>query len=159
MKFRVLLISVLLILNLLLPACNGTASTSEPGLKKYEAEFLNLFDTLTQIVGYAQSRETFEAEVQQIKDDLESYHQLYDIYNNYPGLVNLKDINDQAGQGPITVDAKIIDLLRYSRMAYDLTSGKVNIAMGSVLKIWHDYREEGINDPETARVPPLEALR
>jgi len=31
--------------------------------------------------------------------------------------------------------------------------------MGLVLKIWHDYREEGINDPSAARVPSLQILQ
>jgi thiamine biosynthesis lipoprotein len=31
--------------------------------------------------------------------------------------------------------------------------------MGSVLKIWHDYREAGMADPQSARIPPMEDLR
>ena len=34
----------------------------------------------------------------------------------------------------------------------------MNIAMGSVLKIWHDYRTEGLDMPEKAALPPLEML-
>ena len=34
----------------------------------------------------------------------------------------------------------------------------VNIAFGSVLKIWHDYREAGQNNPEEAQLPPMDAL-
>lgn len=29
---------------------------------------------------------------------------------------------------------------------YTVTNGKCNIAMGSVLSIWHKYREQGIDD-------------
>ncbi len=31
--------------------------------------------------------------------------------------------------------------------------------MGSVLSIWHDYRDKGINSPEKAEIPPLEMLK
>ena len=41
---------------------------------------------------------------------------------------------------------------------YDITDGKVNIAMGSVLKVWHDYRDAGIASPEKAELPPMSLL-
>lgn len=31
--------------------------------------------------------------------------------------------------------------------------------MGSVLSIWHEYREAGLDDPENAKLPPMEALQ
>ena len=37
------------------------------------------------------------------EDRLIYYHQLYDIYNNYPDVVNLKTINDSVGGEPIEV--------------------------------------------------------
>jgi len=42
---------------------------------------------------------------------------------------------------------------------YELTDGKTNVAMGSVLKIWHRYRTEGIADPERAALPKMEELQ
>lgn len=127
--------------------------------KRYEAEFLELFDTTTMIVGYAKSRDEFEEYTQFIYDELKVYHQLYDIYNDYDGINNIKTINDNAGIKPIKVDKKIIDLIKFSKDVYGLTKGKTNIAMGSVLKIWHDYRTEGINDPMNASLPPLDLLQ
>jgi thiamine biosynthesis lipoprotein len=41
---------------------------------------------------------------------------------------------------------------------YEKTQGKVNVAMGSVLSIWHEYREEGRNNPEQAKLPEMEDL-
>ena len=37
---------------------------------------------------------------------------------------------------------------------YTVTNGKCNIAMGSVLSIRHKYREQGIDDPKSAELPP-----
>ena len=39
--------------------------------------------------------------------DLSTYNQLYDIYNDYPGVTNVKTINDNAGSAPVEVDDRI----------------------------------------------------
>lgn len=57
------------------------------------------------------------------------------------------------------MDQKIIDMLKLAGEAYEQTDGKVNAAMGSVLSIWHDYRTKGIENPETAEVPPMDQLK
>ncbi|MFA5585215.1 MAG: FAD:protein FMN transferase [Saccharofermentanales bacterium] len=149
---KAILLILLALVLAAVPACSPREPANKPPVK-YEAEFMNLFDTLSRVIGYADSQEAFQEIVSDLKDDLEVYHQLYDIYKSYPGLTNLKDVNDRAGQGPIPVDRKIIDLLLYAKEAYELTDGKVNIALGSVLRIWHDYRGQGILDPASARLP------
>ena len=62
-------------------------------------------------------------------------------YNDYDGVTNIKTINDNAGTAPVQVDDKILGMLELARQMYNTTDGKLNIAMGSVLRIWHDYRE------------------
>lgn len=117
-----------------------------------------LFNTVTEIVAYTKSEEKFEELANLIRDELEIYHQFYDKYNSYDGINNIKTINDNAGIEPVIVDQKIIDLLKYSINAYELTNGTVNIGMGSVLEIWHDYRTEGVNDPMNSKLPPMDLL-
>ena len=39
--------------------------------------------------------------------DLITYNQLYDIYNDYDGVTNVKTINDNAGSAPVEVDDRI----------------------------------------------------
>ena len=119
----------------------GCQVQTEPEMKQYNATFLDVFDTVTAVVGRAESQESFQADAQKIHDDLLYYHQLFDIYNDYAGIANLKTVNDQAGIAPVKVDQTIIDLLLDCRDYYEKTGGKVNVAMGSVLKIWHDARE------------------
>lgn len=131
---------------------------NKPKLTRYEAEFLNFFDTVTQIKGYAENEEEFSKFAQIIYDNLGEYHKLYDIYNNYDGINNIKTINDNAGIKPVEVDQRIIDLLKFSQEAYELTDGKINIAYGAVLSVWHEYRTNGIDDPENAKLPPLNVL-
>lgn len=128
-------------------------------LNRYQAEFISLFDTVTVIVGYSESKEDFTLLAERIKNRLEEYHQLYDIYNDYEGISNIKTINDNAGIAPVRVDVRIIELLEFSLEQYEATDGAVNVAFGSVLSIWHDYRTQGIIDPDHARLPPQDLLR
>ena len=92
--------------------------------------------------------------------DLLEYHRLYDIYNDYDGVVNVKTINDNAGVAPVQVDDKILGMLELARQMYDTTNGKLNIAMGSVLRIWHDCREaaEANTNEADNKLPEQEAL-
>ena len=149
-----------LLLAAVLAGCSPAAAVSgENGeLQRYEASFLDLFDTVTSVVGYAPSEEEFRQTVEQLHDRLEEYHQLYDIYNLYDGVANLKTINDNAGVAPVTVDGRILDLLEFSQQVYQESGGQVNVAMGSVLSLWHQYREAGIEDPENAQLPPEDQL-
>ena len=147
----------LLLACLLLSGCAG--QNPEPEQKQYNATFLTLFDTVTTIVGKADSEDAFRASAQAIHDELLEYHQLFDIYNSYEGITNLKTVNDNAGIGPVTVDRKIIDLLLDCREYYELTGGMVNVAMGSVLHLWHVARNDGINNPANAYLPDEEALK
>lgn len=136
-----------------------SACSKEKELKRYEATFLQLFDTVTTIVGYSESKDEFGVFAQAVYDDLEEYHQLYDIYNDYEGINNIKTINDNAGIAPVKVDQRIIDLLKYAAKMKEETGGKINIAYGAVLKVWHEYREIGVEDPTKAEIPPMELLK
>lgn len=152
-------ISILLAaISLLLVLSGCVQPAGQTGQKQYNATFLTLFDTVTTITGLAESEEAFQAKANEIRDELEVYHQLFDIYNEYEGISNLKTVNDQAGIAPVKVDERIIRLLLDCREYYELTGGKVNVAMGSVLRLWHDARNDGINDPVNARLPDQSEL-
>ena len=124
---------------------------------KYTDTFFNAFDTMIQIVAYTESEEEFERYFDYASQRFLELHRLYDIYNNYDGINNIKTINDNAGKEPVKVDREIIDLLLFAK-EWQQTVKQTNIAMGSVLKIWHDYRTEGIDFPENAKLPPRELL-
>ncbi len=125
--------------------------------KRYSAEFLELFDTVTQVVAYSDSREEFEELAGFIYSNLEEYHGLFNIYEDYE-TANIKTINENAGIAPVKVDTRIMDLLVFGKEVFELTQGRVNIAMGAVLKIWHKYRERAIESPGNADLPSLDAL-
>lgn len=144
----------ILLFSLLLAGCAG----EQPQQKQYTATFLTLFDTVTTVIGRADSQEAFQAMAQDVHDRLLVYHQLFDIYNDYEEIHNLKTVNDQAGIAPVTVDEKIIRLLLDCKKYYTATGGRVNVCMGSVLQLWHEARNDGLDDPAHAYVPDAEAL-
>ena len=138
----------------LMPYVPGTAEDS-----RFKGSFFDVFDTYSEIVVYAQDETTAQTTIQTVHDDLLSYHQLFDIYNDYDGINNIKTINDQAGIAPVLVDQRIIDMITFAKQMEIQTNGRMNIAMGSVLKIWHTYRDAGINDPTNAALPPMADLQ
>ena len=127
---------------------SGCSRQKEEKLTKYDTQFFELFDTVTSVTGYARDEKTFQSYVDVFYDELKEYHQLYDIYNDYEGINNIKTINDHAGIEPVEVDDKIIQMLEEAVDIYELTDGNMNVAMGSVLSIWHEYREAGLKHPE-----------
>ena len=145
-----------MLLSCLFAGCQAAPETVEK--KQYQATFLDLFNTVTTIVGKAGSEEEFRAKAQEIYDELLKYHQLFDIYNDYEGISNIKTVNDNAGKAPVQVDDRILELLKDCQVFYEETGGRVNVAMGSVLDLWHVERSNGLNDPLHAKLPEQSKL-
>lgn len=146
----------------LLTGCTQPAASSEPQkeLTRYSTIFYDVFDTVTQVIAYCESEEEFTRQMDALYADLAAYNKLYDIYNDYEGVNNIKTINDNAGIAPVEVDDRILSMLELAEQMYDTTNGKLNIAMGSVLRVWHDYREAAAVTPDDAdnAVPSMEEL-
>lgn len=102
------------------------------------------FNTFVELIGYTQEKETFDNYFQITEERFKYFNQLFDIYHSYQGLNNLYTVNSNAGIKPIEVDQNIIDLLKIAKDFYDYSSGEFDITYGAVLKIWHNYREEGL---------------
>lgn len=124
--------------------------------KKYELMshyITGPFDTITTYMSYVSSEDEFNEQCDYIEEQLNYYDQLFDKYNTYNGMNNLKTINDNAGKKAIEVDQPLIDLLNLSIERNRKISSKVNIAFGSVINIWHDYREEAESHDGVGTVP------
>ena len=126
-------------------ASSGASSTAD-GPQRYSTVFYDAFDTVTQVIAYCDSEEEFAAQMDALHADLLEYHKLYDIYNDYDGITNIKTINDNAGLAPVTVDDKILGMLELAQTMYDTTDGKLNIAMGSVLNICLLYTSDAADE-------------
>ena len=139
----------------LLPAAILIFSLTACGarVQKFETVFTGLFDTVTTLTAYAESREDFDRYAGIVHTRLKELHELFDIYNAYEGVNNLYTVNENAGVAPVIVGWEIIDMLVLARVGYDLSGGAFNVALGPVLRIWHEYRTEG------TALPPMDALR
>lgn len=156
-KLFAVLLSVLMVLNI--SGCDQEEPVVEgPEKTRFTKSYMDYFDTASVIVGYDVSQEAFDEKCAFVEAELEHYHKLYDIYNQYTDVTNICNLNKEAGTAPVKVDEDIIALFEFCREMYDLTGGKTNYAMGSVLSIWHTYREEGNYDYQNAKVPPMELL-
>lgn len=144
---------------LVLMLFTGCQTSKDEVKNKYKNVFFDYFDTVTTVIGYADSEEEFDGYFREIESQYKIYHELYDIYTDYDGVNNVKMINDKAGIEPVKVDEKIIDMILFSKEWYGKTNGKANIAMGSVLELWHETREAASMDPEEARLPSMEELK
>ena len=140
-------------------ASSGASSTAD-GPQRYSTVFYDVFDTVTQVIAYCESEEVFKTQMDALHADLVTYNQLYDIYNDYPGVTNVKTINDNAGKAPVEVDDRILSMLELADQMYATTNGKLNIAMGSVLNIWHNYREaaEATETDADNKLPGMDEL-
>lgn len=160
MKKAVSIIMIFTLALLELSAFSGCEKKPEEKTK-FNNYYFDYFDTATTVSGYASSQEEFDAVCEDVKALLSEYHRLFDIYNRYTDVNNLATINDldNGKHTKVTVDKKIIDMLTFAKEMHQKTNGNVNVAMGSVLSIWHNYRNNGLDNPAEAKLPPMELLK
>ncbi|MCL1845107.1 MAG: FAD:protein FMN transferase [Defluviitaleaceae bacterium] len=106
---------------------------------RFNYETLDYFDTLTSILGYAQSQEEFDYFTNIILAELGHFNRHFCQFNDYEGISNIKTTNTYAGIRPVYVHPDVIAMLEAGIDAYDQTNGIVNIAIGPVTNIWREY--------------------
>ena len=136
---------------ILLSACSPNA-----GYDRFQTQQTGYFDSFIIFTGYAQSEEDFTQYADILFDKLSELHRQFDIFNSYEGVNNLYYINANAGLYPVVADQVLIDMLMAAQEAYRLTMGRTNVAMGSVLRIWHKYRTA--ESLEYKSLPSMDAL-
>lgn len=154
-QISLIALAICLLLCIIIPSC-----TSKPQKNKFSVYSMDYFDTVITIVGYESTKEEFDKVADEILSQFAEYHSLYSIYHRFEEMENLCTINELVNgvHRTVTVDRRIIDMLMYAKEMYTSTDGMVNIAMGSVLSLWHNYRELGKDNPAEASLPPLESL-
>ncbi|NLY21087.1 MAG: FAD:protein FMN transferase [Tissierellia bacterium] len=152
-RIRILLI---LCLSLLL----GCSSKME----RHTSYFMGPFDTKIDIIVYTKNQNDAEKYHNYINDRFEELHKLYDKYNSYDGINNIKTINENAGINPITVHKDLYNLIDDSIKWHEEYSDETDISMGRLFNIWSKYRD--LNSDEDAdqisvekRLPSEEELK
>lgn len=125
---------------------------------KKQERFTNMlidgsFDTSITLIAYANNQDEFDKYFNHLKKRFNTLHQLFDIYNNYDNVTNVKTINDNAGNYDMAImkDGKVIgsklvideELMNLIILAKDLSNSsnnKLDITSGALLELWHDYR-------------------
>lgn len=125
----------------------------------FSTNIVGPFDTITTYITYASSEEEFEKQKQLINEKLEYYDKLFDRYTPYSDINNIYAINKVAGKEAVKVEKPIIDLLELCIQRNKEVCDKVNIAFGSVLEIWHQYREDAESNFGIGEVPALSTLK
>lgn len=145
----------MLIFATLVPSCS-CRKLSE--YTRHSDVMTDYFNTLITLVAYTKTQEEFDGYFQQAEARFAELHKLYDIYSNYEGINNIKTVNDQAGLKPVAVPNDLLNLVKLAKEWTLSGDRKMNIALGPVLKIWHQYRTDGLYDPENAQLPPRTEL-
>lgn len=109
-------------------------------------------------IAYVKKKGAFDPLVDLVKSEYLRLNHIFDKYNNVSGVNNLKTVNDNAGIAPVVVDQALIDLLMISKDWTTRSEGTFDVTLGSVLKIWHNYREEGQSLNSNNQLGPIPAL-
>lgn len=141
---------LLALLLCILFACSVLGGCAQVEPQKYSTSFFDVFDTVITIIGYADSQETFDRVVGEAQQQFVRYHQVFDGYNAYDGVHNLYYVNQNAASGPVPAEPELMTLLAWIRDLQPSLEGRVNVAMGAVLRLWHDAREVGVALPDEA---------
>jgi len=95
-----------------------------------------------------------------ILDDVEEilalYNNISDKYELYPGVTNIKTINDNPTETHV-ISEELFDLIEFSLVHQPEVNNIFNIALGPVISVWHDYRED-CNTKGICNIPTIEEL-
>lgn len=129
-------------------------------MTKYSTVFTDTFDTVITLIGFAESEEVFNQQAASVHAMYQHLHKLFDTYNSYEdeGIVSICTLNQRAASESVAVDPILFSLLTFCKSNSALCGGQVNIALGSVLSLWHEYREAGLDNPASAALPPMADL-
>lgn len=136
------------ILAICLLLCSACTAEDAAAYQKYRYHFFGTFDTIITLTGYTTEQAEFEKHAEFVEQEMTRLHRVFDRYNPYDGVENLYLINQQAGVAPVHADKALVDLLLLVRDWRAQYSDVVNPAMGSVLTLWHDARDDGTYVPD-----------
>jgi len=162
--------TLMLMASLILSGCSAAGSDSVSVQNSSTKELLSYsnlsydsgFDTVYVYNEFGYDHDAMKKNFEKGVSIFAHANDLFDIYNDYENISNLKTINDNAGIQPVQVEPEIIDMLKTAKYFYELSNGEFDITMGALLKVWHRYRDAGIalnEKGESAPVPSEDELK
>lgn len=136
----------------------GEKETVGAPMQQLDALWNEPFDTVTRLIATVPDEATFDRYRDLVTEELERLDAQFDIYAAPEAGHDLSRLNACAGREAVAISPETFDLLEYGIEAYDVTEGRVNIMLGSVLRLWHEARTEGLAHPDRAAVPEASAL-
>ena len=129
------LFCLMLTLALLCCSCQKAASAV-----KRTATIYDVFDTAITVIGFTDAQSDFDDAVAYAKRRFGALHRLFDCYNEYEGVANVCTLNREAALAPVKVEPELVELLLFAKEWQPKLGNTCNIAMGAVLRLWHDTR-------------------
>lgn len=127
---------ILLLILLLLTGCND----------KYYSTNLFYMDTVINIKIYDNNKEKVENAFQEIEKIYQKYEKLTDFYDENSELSRLNsNVNTP-------ISDELLELIKFGNEWYDKSGGLLNINIGSLTKIWHDFRENPTELPNVEQI-------
>ena len=124
-----------------------------PQMYKYSYMFFGTFDTAITLIAFAPSQQDFDQTAKEVEARFTELHKQFNQYYPYEGLNNLYYLNRHAAMEPVVVPEELYSLISWTKEHQKNTRGMVNIALGAVLALWHDERENAETNPEQAKLP------
>lgn len=138
--------------------CLFGCQKSNAVLEKYSEQMFDAgFDTVITLIAYTEDEAAFQTYQKQAKALFVHYHQLFDRYQNYEGVQNVKTINDQAGIAPVKVDQELLELVQLTKQYGAYSAYQYDVTYGAVFEIWHDYRNNAAQN-NIKQIPSMEEL-
>lgn len=149
---------VVLLIVFCLASCDASIKYTQKQMYSFDAGF----DTVISYIEWVKDEDTQYRENGNKTFEMFSYYnQLFDRFNDYENINNIKKINDNAGQNAVEVSQEIIDMLLEAKYFYDISYGKIDVTAGKMISLWHDAREEGMKlnvDGNLGDIPLQEEL-
>jgi len=119
--------------------CTEVDDTTLVNCSKVWTQYLNTKVTLAL---YLESNSTVDSDevFSHIQQILAYYTIMSDKYKDYDGMMNVHEINNQAGN-TVTVHEDLFELIEFTLEHQSDVNNLFNAALGPVLQVWHDYRD------------------
>lgn len=116
----------------------------QDGLDKYQEEYYGVFDTRISITAWLDEQDD-DALFEEIDDILNHGHKVSTRYTAYEDIHNVHYINAHPGE-VIEIDPMLTDMIALGIDMHENVSPLFNIALGDVVDVWTNYRNQCLQD-------------